>query len=294
MYDMTAETDREQKNAVFTAPSNTDGGRKQPPVQHVPSTADLGFELAIESVPLPSNGVVYPSTSPLHLRETVDIRPMTSREEDILTSRALVKNGTVISKVVESCITDKRVNVREMLSGDINAVMVAVRITGYGSKYDVRIKCSSCDKQFDHTTDLSQLVIKRMTIQPDEIGQNLFSAVLPKTGAAVKFKFMTAGDDELAIAASEAKKKSRAAENNIVTGQLTSCLVSVNGRTDRPYLLRFVSQLPAEDSRFIRKLISENEPGIDMRDTVVCDNPDCGETEVVPIPIGASFFWPDA
>jgi hypothetical protein len=91
---------------------------------------DFGFEVPIESVPLPSNGVVYPADSPLHDRETVDIRSMTAREEDILTSRALIKKGTVITELIRSCLTDKRIQVQDMLAGDRNAIMVALRITG--------------------------------------------------------------------------------------------------------------------------------------------------------------------
>jgi hypothetical protein len=51
---------------------------------------------------------------------------MTAREEDILTSRALIKKGTVITNLLQSCVVDKRVDVQKMLSGDRNAVMVAL------------------------------------------------------------------------------------------------------------------------------------------------------------------------
>lgn len=286
--------ERETKNAVFS--SGEDNKTQNQPSRRaptVPTTGDLGFELAAETVPLPSSGVVYPATSPLHRAETVQIRPMTSREEDILTSRALVKNGTVISKLVESCLVDKRINVKEMLSGDVNAVMVAIRITGYGSRYEARIKCPTCDKPFDHTVDLSQLAIKRMTIEPIEVGCNLFSATLPRTGAQVLFKFATAGDDITAIVDAEAKKKANLRENNIVTSKLVSSIVSINGREERGFVSRFVTQMPAQDSKFLRKLVSDNEPGVDMRDRATCTDPDCEASEVVPIPVGAAFFWPD-
>ena len=56
---------------------------------------DFGLDIPIESVPIPSRGMIYPSDCPLYDQETVDIRPMTAKEEDILTSRALIKKGTV-------------------------------------------------------------------------------------------------------------------------------------------------------------------------------------------------------
>ena len=63
---------------------------------------DFGFEIAVEAVPLPSLGLIYPQDGSLFGKETLDIKPMTAREEDILTSRAYIKNGTVLSKLISS------------------------------------------------------------------------------------------------------------------------------------------------------------------------------------------------
>ena len=52
---------------------------------------EFGLEIPVENVPLPSKGVIYPPDHPLHMQETIQIRAMTAREEDILTSKALIK-----------------------------------------------------------------------------------------------------------------------------------------------------------------------------------------------------------
>ena len=67
---------------------------------------DFGFEIPVESVPLPSKGVIYSEEGALFGKDTIDIKPMTAREEDILTSRAYIKNGTVLTKLLSSCIID--------------------------------------------------------------------------------------------------------------------------------------------------------------------------------------------
>ena len=133
------ETNREARNQVF---ANQTGQPGQPQVQRgMPSRNvmkdDFGFEIPVENVPLPSRGVAYAPESPLYGQETIQIRAMTAREEDILTSRALIKKGTVISHLLRSCMIDKRIDPDEMLSGDRNAVMVALRVTGYGADYNV-------------------------------------------------------------------------------------------------------------------------------------------------------------
>ena len=70
---------------------------------------DFGLDIAVESVPIPSAGKAYPPEHPLHNKETVDIRAMTAHEEDILTSRALIKKGVVITELLRSCFLDKRI-----------------------------------------------------------------------------------------------------------------------------------------------------------------------------------------
>lgn len=291
-----APEEREDKNAVF---GDDEQQQRRTPMQdpqhHVPQPlADLGIHVPVEVVPLPSRGVVYPKTSPLHMASEVQIRAMTSREEDILTSRALIKSGVVISRLIQSCLVDKRVNVREMLSGDMNAIMVAVRITGYGSLYETRAKCPRCDYEQDHSVDLSQIPIKYLELQPIEPGVNLFQTTLPKTGVRVLFKFMTGVDEEETMASADEQKKRKGRESNLITSYLSRCVVSVNDREDRSTISRFVTSMPAGDSKFLRKLISNSEPGLEMKTTLRCDDPECGAIEEVPIPLGVSFFWPDS
>ena len=63
-----------------------------------------------EVVSLPSKGLLYPKESPLSSGE-VEIKYMTAREEDILTSANLIKKGIVIDKLLESLIVDKSIKV---------------------------------------------------------------------------------------------------------------------------------------------------------------------------------------
>ncbi len=70
---------------------------------------DFGFEIPVENVPLPSMGKVYPEDSACHNKETLEIRAMTAREEDILTSPNLLKQGTAIDKLLEALIVDKKI-----------------------------------------------------------------------------------------------------------------------------------------------------------------------------------------
>ena len=74
---MSDQPTRESRNEVF-------GGQGGPqaaiPRRNVMKD-DFGFEIPVESVPLPSAGRCYPSDSPLYGQETVEIRAMTAKDE---------------------------------------------------------------------------------------------------------------------------------------------------------------------------------------------------------------------
>ena len=106
-------------------------------------------------------------------KETVSIRAMTAREEDILTSRALIKNGTVISELLKSCIVDEGFEPMDMLTGDRNALMTALRITGYGAEYSVEVNCPACSERSKQDFNLAELPVKRLEISPVSDGANL-------------------------------------------------------------------------------------------------------------------------
>jgi len=71
---------------------------------------EVGFDIPLDLVALPSNGLVYTTDHPLSNCESVEYKAMTSQEEDILTSRALIKNGTVISTLIKNCLTNKLID----------------------------------------------------------------------------------------------------------------------------------------------------------------------------------------
>ena len=253
---------------------------------------DFGFEIPVESIPLPSKGLVYPSESPLHCQETLDIKAMTAREEDILTSRALIKKGTVITELIKSCLTDKRIDVNSMLSGDRNAAMVAIRVTGYGSEYKAEIECPLCQTRSKQNFNLSELPIKPLEIEPVAPGQNLFEFVLPITKKVVRFKFLTGADEEEILIVQERKKKAGATTDNLVTTRLQYSIVAVDGKNDKALISTFIRNLPARDSLALRQYIDKVEPGIEMKSYMDC--PSCNESSEVRLPMGPGFFWPDA
>ncbi len=299
---MTDTTDRTSRNQVFssaeqTPPQATTTPNRPPNVQPGMPTRnvmeeDFGYTVPIEAVPLPSRGVIYPTDTSVHGTETLQLRAMTAREEDILTSRALIKKGTVITHLLKSCIVDRTVDVDSLITGDRNALMTALRITGYGATYKVEVSCPQCGEKSKQDFDLTDLPIKRLLIQPIADGSNLFEFELPVTKKKVHFKFLTGNDEQEILVTNERKKKSGMSTDNLVTTRLKYSIVSIENITDKSKISMFIRNMPARDSLELRKFIDNNEPGIEMKSWMEC--PHCTEHSEVRLPMGASFFWPNS
>ena len=88
-----------------------------------------------EVVDLPSKGLLYPKEHPCSNGQ-IEIKYMTAKEEDILTSRNLIQKGIVLDKLMESVIIDDKVKLDDLLLGDKNAIMIAARVLAYGPEYE--------------------------------------------------------------------------------------------------------------------------------------------------------------
>ena len=105
-----------------------EGAAQEPPVQQQQAEQPLQFVTPTEFVELPSAGRFYPEGHALHGAETIEIRHMTAKDEDILTSRSLLKKGVAIDRLLRNVIVDRSIKVDDLLIGDKNA----------------RIRCFAC------------------------------------------------------------------------------------------------------------------------------------------------------
>ena len=258
---------------------------------------EFGLEIPVENVPLPSGGILYPPDHPLHMQETVQIRAMTAREEDILTSKALIKKGTVITELIRSCLIDKRIDPNDMILGDRNAVMVALRITGYGGEYTAEVTCPACGERSKQSFDLAQLPIERLSKEPIAKGSNIFEVEMPKNketdpSITIRYRHMTGHDEAHITTMQERKKKQGFTSDNLITTRYQQQIVAVNDITDKTKIQMFCQRMPTRYSVALRHAMDANEPGVKMKSHIQC--PSCGEESEVSMPLGANFFWPDA
>jgi len=257
--------------------------------------ASFSFSTPTEFVELPSAGRYYPEGHPLCGKEEVEIYHMTAKDEDILTSETLIKKGIVIDRLLKNVLVDKSIEPNSLLIGDKNALLVAVRITGYGEAYDTKMICPSCMKSVSQRFDLALRTIYHANDEEvKEHGFEIsssgsFELTMPASKVVVEVRLMTGQDEEYLNKMSENRRKNKLPESTL-TDQLRRMIVSVNGDSSGQMIKEFIKYMPAKDSRYLRTTYHKIVPDINMAQEFSCAS--CGHAQELEVPFTVDFFWP--
>lgn len=270
------------------------------PDQGSPAAAQQGagemfsFVTPTEFVDLPSKGQFYGSGHPLHDEEVVEIRHMTAKEEDILTSESLLRRGMAVDRMLQSLLVNKEIKIDDLLIGDKNALIVAARITGFGPHYDTRVGCLACGETVSNPFDLSKLDLVDHTDLPSNVTLNedgTFAVQLESVGFTVQMRLLT-GADEKRWNKKKTKKKKLKLPESTITDQLKLIVVGIEDSRDQGIIDNFVDAVPTKASREIRAAYESVMPNIDLHQEFTC--PECHHEGRIAVPLTADFFWPDA
>ena len=241
----------------------------------------MEFKLPTETIELPSKGLIYPEGNPLS-SGTIEMKYMTAKEEDILTNQAYIQNGTVIDRLLKSLVVSP-INFDDLIIGDKNAIMIAARILGYGKDYKFIYQNK------EHIVDLSELNPKLIDENLFSKGINRFSFTMPSTGTIIEFKILTHVDEKKISTEIQNLKKINPENSTDSSTRLKHMIISVDGSEEQKDIRNFVDNyLLARDARAFREYVKEIQPDVDLTFFPT------GESNRINIPIGVSFFWPDA
>jgi hypothetical protein len=246
------------------------------------------YDFPTEVITLPSQGKCYPESNPLS-KGTIEIKYMTAKEEEILASQNLIRKGVVLDKLFESIIVDKKVNIDDIILGDKNAIMLAARILGYGSKYRVQIQ-DEMGEAHETDVDLSKVQTKETNLDNINVENNY--TFTTSTGVNLEWKLLTHGDEKAVEADIRAiARLNKDGASSELTTRYRYMITSVDGETDVNTINKFINNaFLTRDTRAFRETVREHQPDINMEFDWI--NPNSGEREVKPIPMGVGFFWP--
>ena len=238
-----------------------------------------------EVIDLPSEGKLYPKEHACS-NGKIEIKYMTAKEEDILTSQNLIKKGVVIDRLLDSLIITNGVKSNDLLLGDKNAVMVAARILAYGPEYACEVTNPTTGEPVSHTFNLADCPFKKL---PKDVKENNFEVDLPISKKKITFKLLDGKEEEQILKDIDASKKLGSQVSPELTTRLRYSLTSVDGDKSSSVINNFAQNMLARDSMHLRKIMRDVTPDIDLSQEIEIG----GETVTVNIPMTVGFFWPD-
>ena len=239
-----------------------------------------------EVIDLPSEGRLYPEGHPLKDGK-VEIKYMTAKEEDILTSQNLIKKGVVIDRLLDSLILTNGVKQEDLIMGDKNAIMVAARILAYGPEYKCQVTNPKTGEISEETFNLADCPFKKL---PKDVTENNFEVDLPISKKKITFKLLTGKEENAVEDEIKASAKIGTDVKPELTTRLRHTITSVDGDNSQSTINTFVQTLLARDSMYLRNEIRKITPDIELSQEIEIG----GESVTVDIPMTVGFFWPDS
>ena len=239
----------------------------------------MDFNLPHDVVSLPSKGIFYKPK-----KESLKVGFLTASDENLLMSQNIPKEG-LINTLLRNKIYEPGFDVMQLIDVDVQAILIFLRNTSFGSEYNFSVVDPANNKRFDTTILLDELNYQPMKHKPNDEG--LFNFMLPKSKKNVKVRLITLGDqrdlDKL-----ESQYPSGVVAP-IVTKRLEKNIIEIDGETDRMKISTFINQMPISDSKNLRKFLKDCEPKIDLNKTIVAPS---GEKITFDVAFGAEFFRP--
>jgi hypothetical protein len=213
------------------------------------------LEKPFEMLNLPSEGFFYKNKTSFLL-----LGYLTYFEENLLTSELLVDNGIAYETAFANLIyNDDDITINELLTGDVQAMSLALRSFSYGNNIELDLKCSHCGKTEKASIPLTSFKMKTAKSLPDANGE--ITAELGKSKIPVKISPITF-KQEL-----DYSKK----ENKLPLENITMFIKEFNGERDPKKISNSIRSLRLLESRELRTVIAENTPGVDTKYDYECE-----------------------
>ncbi len=148
---------------------------------------NVDMDVQYDIVELPSKGECYKEKF-----SRIPVGYLTAYDENFITSPNLYKDGLVIDYLLKHKIMNKNIDIEELVSGDVDAITLFLRITSYGPEYPIVARDPETGQEIEAVIDLSKIKIKDFNLKSDENGW--FDFELPVSKDKVKFRFLTRKD----------------------------------------------------------------------------------------------------
>jgi hypothetical protein len=241
-------------------------------------TIDYGqqnFTLPHDVVQLPSQGIFYKNK-----KKSIKVGYLTASDENII----MAGGNDLTINLLRAKIYEPDIRIEDLIEGDVEAILIFLRNTGFGHEITLNLTDPSTKKTFQADVTLDQLSIINGQ-QPNDDGT--FVINLPKTESTIKLKPLTYGEILEIGKMADTYPQGRVVPK--ITWRMQKEIIEVDGSTDKATIAKFVESMPIADSKFVRKFMNENEPRLDMTKIIMAPS---GEKLTVNVGFGVEFFRP--
>jgi hypothetical protein len=180
----------------------------------LPPTTKKKFDL----VPLPSKGECYP-----HKKSKIAVYYLTAKDENLVNSINLYRDGLIIDAILKNTIAEPDINPEELIEADVNAILLFLRTTAYGTDYPISTTNPYNNQEFVTTCDLSELKYKDFKLKGDEHGWFDYTT---STGDLIKFAYPDRGELR------QFYKQVANVDHYTVTEKLANMIIELNNLTN--------------------------------------------------------------
>lgn len=236
------------------------------------------------NIQLPSKGLTYNVPEGVD-RTFVTIREPVGKDEMLLTNMSLISSGELFIKLIRNVLVDETWKNVDFLSGDVDAILFAIRYLMYGN-YNVNVDCRKCGAKNEVEFDLSQIDLKPIGAEPITVGENLF--LYEVDGITVKFMLPTDSSEKELNKFIEATKSKM--QVNPIYERYIRLIKSVDNINEPGKIRDFLeTKIKVSTFRKIRQYITDINPGVIKKCNFICNS--CGESYDIDIVAGVDFFW---
>lgn len=248
-----------------------------------------------ETIDLPSRGWFYSEENPLSSGQ-IELKYMTAKEEDILTSRNLIEKGTTIDRLLQALIVTDDIDYNTLIVGDKNGIMIAARVLAYGKEYPIWATCAACRTRQKVDVDLTKLD-ERKVKKPKKANTNEFTFETPLSKKVLTFKLLTHAD-EMELERELKKMESLGLDDPDIDRSLSTRLkyiiTAIDGDSTAGTVRSYIdNEFLSRESRAFRQYYFEVSPDVEMKYPFECSNESCRNAGEVRVVVGPDFFWPD-
>lgn len=190
------------KAQVANAVSETETRLEQ---EYVPKGGGFDAGASFDIINLPSKGEGYKDKI-----KKVSVSYLTAYDENMIVAPNLYRDNLILDYLLNAKLLSKEIDPMDLLEGDRDAIILFLRMNGYGNEYPITATDDATGKEFDTIIDLSKIKMKEFNLKGDSNGW--FPFTLPDSGAEIKFRFPTHRDtvilDKLRVAEDNRARKS--------------------------------------------------------------------------------------